>query len=90
MLAVESLAVDTLRGIGAATRERIGKLGITTLFDLLAHVPLRYENRTRVTSDHSCLTDADGPRSRRSNRASAPWSKHAWPASKSPAGGAGV
>ncbi|MBM4202426.1 MAG: DEAD/DEAH box helicase, partial [Gammaproteobacteria bacterium] len=49
MPALESQPVETLKGIGAATRERMGKLGIATLFDLLVHIPLRYENRTRIT-----------------------------------------
>jgi ATP-dependent DNA helicase RecG len=47
--ALESQPVETLKGIGAATRERMGKLGIATLFDLLVHIPLRYEDRTRIT-----------------------------------------
>ncbi|MGY6217456.1 ATP-dependent DNA helicase RecG [Methylolobus aquaticus] len=47
--ALESLPIDTLKGIGHATRERLGKLGLLTLFDLLVHLPLRYENRTELT-----------------------------------------
>ena len=47
--ALESLPIDTLKGIGTAMRERLAKLGIVTLFDLLVHLPLRYENRTELT-----------------------------------------
>ena len=43
-------SVSTLKGIGPALATKLEKLGITTLQDLLFHLPLRYEDRTRVTA----------------------------------------
>ncbi|MGR8941838.1 MAG: ATP-dependent DNA helicase RecG [Gammaproteobacteria bacterium] len=41
--------VSALAGIGAQTARRFEKLGIRNLQDLLFHLPLRYEDRTRIT-----------------------------------------
>ncbi|MGR9099328.1 MAG: ATP-dependent DNA helicase RecG [Gammaproteobacteria bacterium] len=38
----------TLTGIGGETVKRLQKLGISTIQDLLFHLPLRYEDRTRL------------------------------------------
>ncbi|MGR9073271.1 MAG: ATP-dependent DNA helicase RecG, partial [Gammaproteobacteria bacterium] len=38
----------TLTGIGGETVKRLQKLGINTIRDLLFHLPLRYEDRTRL------------------------------------------
>lgn len=40
--------VTALRGVGDALAQRLQKLGITTVQDLLFLLPLRYEDRTRV------------------------------------------
>ena len=40
--------VTRLRGVGPQVAERLEKLGIVTVEDLLFHLPLRYEDRTRV------------------------------------------
>jgi ATP-dependent DNA helicase RecG len=40
--------VAVLAGIGAQTANRLQKLGLHTLQDLIFHLPLRYEDRTRV------------------------------------------
>ncbi|MFA5017918.1 MAG: ATP-dependent DNA helicase RecG [Methylobacter sp.] len=40
--------VGILTGIGAQTANRLQKLGLCTLQDLIFHLPLRYEDRTRV------------------------------------------
>lgn len=40
--------VGILTGIGAQTANRLQKLGLRTLQDLIFHLPLRYEDRTRV------------------------------------------
>ena len=45
---LESEPVTTLRGVGAALAEKLAKLGIHTIQDLLFHLPSRYEDRTRV------------------------------------------
>ncbi len=41
--------VTNLNGIGAQTANRLGKLGLRTVQDLLFHLPHRYEDRTRVS-----------------------------------------
>jgi ATP-dependent DNA helicase RecG len=45
----ETLPVTTLRGVGAALAERLGKLGVNQVQDLLFLLPTRYEDRTRIT-----------------------------------------
>ena len=40
--------VTSLRGVGPALAETLGRLGLHTIQDLLFHLPLRYEDRTRV------------------------------------------
>ena len=40
--------VTELRGVGPRIAERLERLGIRTLQDLLFHLPLRYQDRTRV------------------------------------------
>lgn len=39
--------VATLRGVGPATRERLGRLGVQTVGDLLMHLPRGYQDRRR-------------------------------------------
>jgi ATP-dependent DNA helicase RecG len=41
--------VTALRGVGAALAERLEKLGVTRVADLLFVLPLRYEDRTQVS-----------------------------------------
>ena len=41
--------VTALRGVGAALAERLERLGVTRVADLLFVLPLRYEDRTRVS-----------------------------------------
>ncbi len=44
----EENALLSLRGIGPRMLERLAKLNIASLSDLLFHLPLRYQDRTRV------------------------------------------
>ncbi len=51
MPAAASLAerpVTALRGVGAALAASLARLGLATVQDVLFHLPLRYEDRTRV------------------------------------------
>ena len=41
-------SVTTLKGVGPAVAEQLARLGIHTVQDVLFHMPLRYEDRTRV------------------------------------------
>lgn len=45
-----ALPVATLKGVGPKVSERLARLGLTTLLELLLHLPLRYQDRTRVVS----------------------------------------
>jgi len=46
----ESRPVTSLRGVGAALAAKLERLGVTRVADLLFLLPLRYEDRTRVTA----------------------------------------
>lgn len=41
---------NILTGIGSQLSEKLQRLGIHTLFDLLLHLPYRYQDRTRITA----------------------------------------
>ena len=43
-----NLSVTQLTGIGAQTAQRLERLGIHVIQDLVFHLPIRYEDRTRV------------------------------------------
>jgi ATP-dependent DNA helicase RecG len=45
----DSLAVTSLKGVGPRTAARLARLGLTTVQDVLFHLPLRYQDRTHVT-----------------------------------------
>lgn len=42
--------VSTLTGVGPKLREKLARLGMHTRQQLLFHLPLRYEDRTRITA----------------------------------------
>jgi ATP-dependent DNA helicase RecG len=44
----ENLPVTALRGVGAALADKLGRLGVAQVQDLLFLLPLRYEDRTRI------------------------------------------
>ncbi|WP_288131944.1 ATP-dependent DNA helicase RecG [Microbulbifer sp.] len=46
--ALGEIPVTALKGVGAKLAETLGKLHISTLQDLLFHLPARYQDRTRV------------------------------------------
>lgn len=48
MTSLEDIPVTTLKGVGGALAEKLAKLGIQSLQDLLFHLPHRYEDRTRI------------------------------------------
>lgn len=45
---LSTIAVTQLKGVGASQQARLKKLAIETVQDLLFHLPLRYEDRTRL------------------------------------------
>ncbi len=60
----ESEPLANLRGVRSAMAQRLARLGLTTVEDLLFHLPLRYEDRTRIVAvgglqaGHSALVEA--------------------------------
>ena len=49
MDSIASLSVTELRGVGPRLAEKLADYGVYRLEDLLFHLPLRYQDRTRVT-----------------------------------------
>ncbi|WP_273206955.1 ATP-dependent DNA helicase RecG [Marinobacter subterrani] len=48
MTSLDDIPVTQLKGVGNALAERLARLGIASLQDLLFHLPHRYEDRTRI------------------------------------------
>jgi ATP-dependent DNA helicase RecG len=49
MTGLADTPVTALKGVGAALAEKLAKVGLETLQDVLFHLPLRYQDRTRIT-----------------------------------------
>ncbi len=45
---LERMSVTSLRRVGPKVAERLARLGLFTVQDLLFHLPLRYQDRTRI------------------------------------------
>ncbi|BBH48713.1 ATP-dependent DNA helicase RecG [Pseudomonas sp. KU43P] len=48
MTELSKVSVTALKGVGEAMAEKLAKVGLENLQDLLFHLPLRYQDRTRV------------------------------------------
>ena len=48
MSELAAVSVTALKGVGAALAEKLAKVGLETLQDVLFHLPLRYQDRTRI------------------------------------------
>jgi len=48
------MALTDLHGVGPALAEKMKALGISQVTDLLFHLPIRYEDRTRIQAIGSC------------------------------------
>ena len=48
MSELATVPVTALKGVGAALAEKLAKVGLETLQDVLFHLPLRYQDRTRI------------------------------------------
>ncbi|AAU38342.1 ATP-dependent DNA helicase RecG [[Mannheimia] succiniciproducens] len=46
---LDAIPLTSLSGVGAAVSAKLSKIGINNLQDLLFHLPIRYEDRTRIT-----------------------------------------
>ncbi len=47
--ALNTLPLASLRGVGPKLEDKLHKLGLTSVQDILFHLPLRYQDRTRIT-----------------------------------------
>ncbi|MFM5755599.1 ATP-dependent DNA helicase RecG [Aeromonas veronii] len=45
---LDKIPLDSLKGVGSKMLEKLERLGLATVQDLLFHLPLRYEDRTQV------------------------------------------
>ena len=45
---LDKIPLDSLKGVGSKMLEKLARLGLATVQDLLFHLPLRYEDRTQV------------------------------------------
>ncbi|WP_439869761.1 ATP-dependent DNA helicase RecG [Pseudomonas syringae] len=48
MSELSRVSVTALKGVGEAMAEKLAKVGLETLQDVLFHLPLRYQDRTRI------------------------------------------
>lgn len=58
---ITSTPISELNGIGDKTLERLNKINIKTVYDLLFHFPTRYEDKTKVT-DIASLVGSENAR----------------------------
>ena len=52
--------VQTLKGVGPSVAAKLAKLGIFCVQDILFHLPLRYEDRTKITSIAALKSGSQG------------------------------
>ena len=52
---LSTLPVESLKGVGPSLRNKLLKIGIKTVGDVVFHLPLRYEDRTRISSIGSVM-----------------------------------
>ncbi|MGC6248611.1 ATP-dependent DNA helicase RecG [Bisgaard Taxon 45] len=55
---LDAVPLTTLSGVGAAISDKLTRIGIHNLQDLLFHLPTRYEDRTRITPINDLRPDA--------------------------------
>lgn len=49
MSELATIPLTALKGVGAAMAEKLARVGLENLQDVLFHLPLRYQDRTRIT-----------------------------------------
>ncbi|MCW8834008.1 MAG: ATP-dependent DNA helicase RecG [Colwellia sp.] len=52
---LSQVSLSTFKGVGPSMAAKLAKLGLVSVQDLLFHLPLRYEDRTRITTIRDCL-----------------------------------
>ncbi|WP_419537239.1 ATP-dependent DNA helicase RecG [Endozoicomonas sp.] len=58
-MSLNTVPVTTLKGVGEALADKLARIGIHNIQDLLFHLPLRYQDRTRVTPIGSLQPHSD-------------------------------
>jgi len=56
---VRDLGVEHLKGVGPSMKAKLERLGIFRLGDLLAHLPMRYQDRSRLVPLDRLRADAE-------------------------------
>ncbi len=51
--------LTALKGVGSKQAEKLHKLGLFVVQDLLFHLPLRYQDKTRLTDLHNAIIGSD-------------------------------
>jgi ATP-dependent DNA helicase RecG len=52
---LSQVPLTSFKGVGPSMAAKLAKIGLVSAQDLLFHLPLRYEDRTRVTTVRDCL-----------------------------------
>lgn len=52
---LSQIPLSTLKGVGPSLAEKLEKIGLLSVQDILFHLPLRYEDKTRVTTVRELL-----------------------------------
>ncbi|USD37698.1 ATP-dependent DNA helicase RecG [Ferrimonas sp. SCSIO 43195] len=60
MTDLAALPVTSLKGVGSKVAEKLAKIGVDSVQDLLFHLPLRYEDRTRIWTIASLMPGIHG------------------------------
>ncbi|KAB8310565.1 ATP-dependent DNA helicase RecG [Erwinia endophytica] len=55
---LDAIPLSTLSGVGASQANKLAKLGLGTVQDLLLHLPLRYEDRTQLYAINELLPNS--------------------------------
>ena len=55
---LDGVPLTSLSGVGAAIAEKLSRIGINNVQDLLFHLPMRYEDRTRITPISDILPES--------------------------------
>jgi ATP-dependent DNA helicase RecG len=55
LTSLAAVPITTLKGVGAKVAEKLARINIRNIEDALFHLPLRYEDRTRVYNVADCM-----------------------------------
>ena len=52
---LSAISLSSFKGVGPSMAEKLAKIGLVSVQDLLFHLPNRYEDRTRITAIRDLL-----------------------------------